>query len=154
MEDWGCKWTSHPKFFIKVGWGGNRLPLEKSLSGRLENWASLWGWDDTKAPSLHGRCSPGLSSLQIPHLVSLSLRDMERMIIKSSMAPCGDRARKLGAYTGAGGTGRDSEQRDRAWSLAGPIQRAASIWTSARLPEKRGVESTQFHQGLGIRVLV
>lgn len=76
------------------------------------------------------------------------------MIIKSSMAPYGDRASALGAYTGARGTGRASEQGDRAWSLAGPIQRAASIWTSARLPEKRGVESTQFHPGLSIGALV
>lgn len=74
------------------------------------------------------------------------LPGLDRMIIKSSMAPYGD--------TGAGGTGRDSARGDRAWSLAGPIQRAASIWTSAQLPEKRGVESTQFHPGLGVGALV
>lgn len=39
-------------------------------------------------------------------------------------------------------------------STAGPIQRAASIWTSARLPEKRGVESTPFHPGLGVGAVV
>lgn len=64
-------------------------------------------------------------------------------------------AARLGAYIGAGATGRASEPGDRAWSLAGPIQRAASIWTSAQLPEKRGVESTQFHPaGLGVGALV
>lgn len=41
------------------------------------------------------------------------------MIIKSSMAPYGDRASALEAYTGAGGTGRESERGHRAWSLAG-----------------------------------
>lgn len=41
------------------------------------------------------------------------------MITKSSMAPYGDRASALEAYTGAGGTGRESERGDRAWSLAG-----------------------------------
>lgn len=82
------------------------------------------------------------------------LPGLDRMIIKSSMAPYGDRASTRGAYTGAGGTGRDSARGDRAWSLPGPIQRAASIWTSAQLPEKRGVESTQFHPGLGVGELV
>lgn len=82
------------------------------------------------------------------------LPGLDRMIIKSSVAPYGDRASARGTYTGAGGTGRDSARRDRAWSLAGPIQRAASIWTSAQLPEKRGVESIQFHPGLGVEALV
>lgn len=40
------------------------------------------------------------------------------------------------------------------WSLAGPIQRAACIWTSARLPkERRGVYPVS-QPGLGIGALV
>jgi hypothetical protein len=96
--------------------------LEKSLSGRLENWASLRGWDgivgclQTIAPgspraprpqAYTEDADPGSSSLQIPHLVSFLL-ELERMIIKSSMAPSA-----LGAYTGGRGTHRDSEQRPR-----------------------------------------
>lgn len=43
MEDWRCNWS--PQVFIKARWGENRLSLEKSLSGRLEKWASLRDWD-------------------------------------------------------------------------------------------------------------
>lgn len=113
-------------------------------------------------------CKPSLQAVQGPqeHQGPKSTRKMQPLAhplsrlhtflpgLDRMVAPYGDRASARETYTGAGGTGRDSARGDRAWSLAGPIQRAASIWTSAQLPEKRGVESIQFYPGLGVEALV